>query len=99
MRGASMSIHSKMGLSFALLSLTLLCTVSAFAQFTGNIQGVVTDPSGAAIAQAKLTLVNNGTQVTASTTSDASGNYRFVSLAPGSYKITVEASGFAKSEA
>ena len=32
------------------------------------------------------------------TTSDASGNYRFVSLAPGNYKVTVEAAGFSKSE-
>src|ERR1700746_104727 len=94
-----MFIRLQLRSSFAVLSFTLLLTLTAFAQFTGNIQGVVTDPSGAAIAQAKLTLVNTGTQVTSSTTSDTSGNYRFVSLAPGKYKITVEASGFAKSEA
>jgi hypothetical protein len=76
----------------------LLLAGSARAQFTGNIQGTVEDPSGAAIAQAKVTLVNAATQVSATTTTDASGNYRFLSLAPGSYKITVEATGFAKAE-
>src|SRR5438874_8155970 len=80
----------------SVFTLTFVC--SAWAQFTGNIQGNVEDPSGAAVAQAKVTLVNLGTQVTASTTTDGSGNYRFLSLAPGSYKITVEAAGFTKSE-
>jgi hypothetical protein len=77
----------------------LLLAASSKAQFTGNIQGTVADPSGAAVAQAKIVLVNVATQVSASTTSDATGNYRFLSLAPGSYKIIVEATGFAKSEA
>ena len=38
------------------------------------------------------------TNVTQTTTSDEAGNFRFLSLAPGSYKVTVEATGFAKSE-
>src|SRR4029078_1054255 len=76
----------------------MLLTAPALAQFTGNIQGTVEDPSGAAIAQAKVALINAATQVSATTTTDASGGYRFLSLAPGSYKITVEADGFAKAE-
>src|SRR5438105_8405019 len=72
---------------------------SANAQFTGNIEGVVTDPSGGTIAAAKVTLVNVATSVSASTNSDTSGYYRFLSLAPGDYKIRVEASGFSTSEA
>ena len=43
-------------------------------------------------------MVNTATAGTAVATSDDAGNYRFVSLAPGQYKITVEAAGFAKSE-
>src|SRR5687767_830715 len=77
----------------------LLLTDSASAQFTGNIQGTVDDPSGAAVPQAKVTLVNAATQASATTTTDATGGFRFLSLAPGPYKITVEAAGFAKAEA
>src|SRR5437879_1287433 len=73
----------------------LLLTGSASAQFTGNIQGTVDDPSGAAIPQAKIALLNLATQASAVTTTDATGGFRFLSLAPGPYKITVEAAGFA----
>ena len=77
----------------------LLLAGSASAQFTGNIQGTVEDPSGAAIPQAKIALLNLATQASAATTTDATGGFRFLSLAPGPYKITVEAAGFAKAEA
>lgn len=76
----------------------LLLAGSSKAQYNGNIQGAITDPSGAAVAQAKVVLVNVATQISAVTESDASGDYRFLSLAPGSYKITVEAAGFSKAE-
>jgi hypothetical protein len=71
----------------------------AYAQFTSNIQGDVTDPTGAGVPKASVVLTNSATQVSSTTTTDASGNYRFVSLAPGSYKVTAQAPGFAKSEA
>ena len=82
-----------------LCSLFLLLTATAFAQFTGSIQGVVQDPSGAGVAKATVQLSNVATGVTQVTRSDGAGNYRFVSLAPGAYKITAEAGGFSKSEA
>src|SRR5439155_13451408 len=74
-------------------------TGSASAQFTANIQGRVEDPSGAAIPQAKIALLNLATQASAVTTTDAAGGFRFLSLAPGPYKTTVEAAGFARAEA
>jgi hypothetical protein len=80
-------------------SLFALWVVPAFAQFTANIQGVIQDPSGAGVAKAQIILVNTGTGVKQAATSDPSGNYRFVSLAPGNYRISVEAAGFSKSEA
>jgi len=76
----------------------MFSSTSVHAQFTANIQGTVEDPSGAAVAQAKVDLINTVTQVSANTTTDSSGSYRFLSLAPGSYKISVEAKGFSKSE-
>ncbi|MGA8311128.1 MAG: TonB-dependent receptor, partial [Terriglobales bacterium] len=76
-----------------------LCSPAAFAQFSANIQGFVQDPSGAGLAHAKVDLVNTATHVTATTTADSSGNYRFGSLPPGSYSVTAEAPGFSKSQA
>jgi uncharacterized membrane protein len=81
------------------VSLGQLCSTASFAQFTSSVQGVVLDPSGAGVSKATVRIVNTGTQVTQTATSDDAGNYRFVSLAPGSYKVTVEATGFSKSEA
>jgi hypothetical protein len=78
--------------------LAVLLASSAFAQFTASIQGVVQDQSGAGVAKATIQLVNVATGVTTVTTSDDSGDYRFVSLAPGNYKVTAEAAGFSKSQ-
>ena len=94
-----MQARSFVSWSVRVLFVVLVMASSTWAQFTGNIQGTVSDPSGAAVAQAKVTLINVATQVSATTTTDASGSYRFLSLAPGSYKITVEAAGFARAEA
>jgi hypothetical protein len=85
---------------YALLCASLgLLAIPAIAQFTASIQGVVHDQTGAGVAKASIELVNTATAVSNTATTDSSGNYRFVSLAPGEYKITVQAQGFAKSEA
>ena len=76
------------------VTLAVVLTASSWAQFSGSIQGMIQDPAGAVVPNAKVQLKNTETNVAASTTSDAEGNYRFVSLAPGSYQINVEASGF-----
>ena len=81
-----------------ILATLFIVSPAALAQFTANIQGIVQDPSGAGLASAKVDLVNKATHVTTATTADGSGNYRFSSLAPGSYSITAEAPGFAKSQ-
>ena len=77
----------------------MLCTIFSFGQFSGSIQGVVQDPSSAGVAKARVNLVNVSTNVTRTTTTDDSGNYTFPSVAPGAYKVSVEASGFSKAEA
>jgi hypothetical protein len=84
--------------SLRLLLISLWVAIPTWAQFTASIQGSVADPSGAAVTQAKITLENLATHVEATTNSDSEGSYRFVSLAPGSYKISVEAAGFSKAE-
>jgi len=87
---------SRPAICFALL--VLLSAASAFAQFTSSVQGTVQDPSGAGIAKATVRLLNVATNAAQTAASDEAGNFRFLSLAPGSYRVTVEASGFAKSE-
>ena len=82
-----------LAMSFALLM--LLSAANCYAQFNGNVQGNVEDGTGAAIPKAKVTLVNAATKVSSEAMSDASGDYRFVSLAPGSYEISASAAGFA----
>src|SRR6266446_9329373 len=89
-----MQARSFVSWSIRVLIVVLVMASSTWAQFTGNIQGTVSDPSSAAVAQAKVDLVNVVTKVSATTNTDASGSYRFLSLAPGSYKISVEAAGF-----
>ncbi|HEY7617141.1 MAG TPA: carboxypeptidase-like regulatory domain-containing protein, partial [Terriglobales bacterium] len=93
-----MSANATYRRSLSFIVFTLLAATLSYAQFTGNIQGTVQDPSGAGIPKATVTLVNQANEVTSTTTTDTGGNYRFVSLAPGPYKLTVEASGFRKTE-
>ncbi|MBN9617285.1 MAG: collagen-binding protein [Acidobacteriales bacterium 59-55] len=82
-----------------ILSLScLLQTAVCFAQFSGAVQGSVLDPSTNAIPAATVTIVNAGTQVTRTTTTDNSGVYRFASLAPGNYAVSAQASGFSTSK-
>jgi len=76
----------------------LLFSLTALAQYSGNVQGVITDPSEAAIANASVRLRNVDTGIEQSDATGSSGNYRFTSLAPGNYVLTAESSGFRKTE-
>ena len=80
--------------SIRLLATVFLITGPAWAQFSASVQGTIADPSGAVVVGAKVSLVNTVTHVSASTTSSATGLYRFLSLAPGSYTISVNAPNF-----
>ncbi|HET6181861.1 MAG TPA: TonB-dependent receptor, partial [Candidatus Sulfotelmatobacter sp.] len=83
---------------FLLVVLLLLCTVASSAQYSGNIQGVVSDPAGAAITGASVQLLDVDTGVSSTTKTSDTGNYRFSSLPPGNYVVTAEAAGFRKTE-
>ena len=66
-----------------------------FAQQTlGNVRGSVKDSAGAAVASAKVTIVEKNTNKTITTTSAETGDYEFKNLPVGEYKITIEAQGF-----
>jgi len=76
---------------FAVLALAF----SAFAQVqNGQFSGTITDPTGAAIANAKVVITQPATNLTVSITTNSSGNYIAKELPPGTYKLTAEASGF-----
>jgi hypothetical protein len=69
----------------------------AFAQstLTGGISGKVTDPQGASIPNAAVTVTNVGTNKEATATSDSDGGFRVANLDPGTYSIKVAVAGFA----
>lgn len=79
------------------VALCLFFALSAFcfAQTEqGAITGLVTDQSGAAVPQAKISAINTSTQVTATTESSDGGNYKIPYLLPGPYTLVAEKSGF-----
>src|SRR5512135_1996588 len=79
----------------ALCPLLLISSVPSAGQVqNGQFTGVVTDPTGAVIAGATVTVKNLDTGLTLTTTSNESGLYTARELSVGRYSITVEASGF-----
>jgi len=74
--------------------LLFLSSLRCYAQFSGNIQGVVSDQTGATINDAHVLLRNQDTGIEIGAVTRDSGNYRFSSLAPGNYTVSVDASGF-----
>jgi Carboxypeptidase regulatory-like domain len=60
----------------------------------GQVNGTVTDPSGAIISGATVRLTNQGTQVTKQAKANANGYFLFTNVLPGSYILSVEQSGF-----
>jgi hypothetical protein len=76
------------------LAFSLVLTAGLFAQTTG-INGTVTDPTGAVIPNAALSLVNTQTGAQREVVSDTQGRYSIPQVPPGSYKLTAKASGFA----
>ena len=61
---------------------------------TGNIQGTVTDTSGAVVAKASVSLTNRSTQVVRTSLSDNAGVYVFPGVPIGTYDLAVSAPGF-----
>jgi hypothetical protein len=81
------------------VSLLSLFLVPAYGQKTeGTIEGVVTDPAGAVVPNAAVTITNTGTAQTRSISSDASGFYAAPQLSPGKYEVVVKAASFKESK-
>ena len=82
------------------LSIVLLMVSAAIAQeSTGTISGTATDPSGAVVPQAEITVTNIQTGVERKISSNSSGLFVLTNLAVGNYTLTAKATGFKNFEA
>lgn len=79
-----------------LSGLLALFGAAAHAQFRTSIQGTVTDPQGAIVPGAKLTLKDNANNNTMVRTSNSAGVFNFNALPPDHFTLTAEAPGFQK---
>ncbi len=91
-------------LSSAVMALMLVAilfsvTQSTFAQttVTGDLAGVVTDPTGATVASAKVTVKADATGETYTAATNGSGEFRVSLLRPGTYTVVVSSTGFSDS--
>jgi hypothetical protein len=81
-------------LTAVLLVLGLAPTLQFGQAVNGSLVGTITDSTGAVAPGAQVKLTEEGTDVTLTGTTDASGNYSFADVKPSTYKVTVEKSGF-----
>jgi len=85
----------KMSLLFAIFA-CLSLTRFASAQYRAGLQGTVTDPTGAVVPAASVTILDKETNQSQTVKTDGGGTYTFNRLAPASYAVSAEAKGFAK---
>jgi len=85
--------------TFAILAVALLILASGGAVWSQTVQGVitgaVTDPTGAVVPGATVTITNTGTNISQNTTTGSDGSYRFPLVPPGTYTLEVKAANFA----
>ena len=96
---SSLSRRSRAGfcvIALAIASVISLIPHNAFAQASAGITGTITDPSGAVVPNAKITITNTETSTSSATTSSSAGTYTLKGLLPGKYTVTAEAPGFKK---
>ncbi len=91
-----MNRRSRLGL---LLMLAMLMSIGVSAQtISGSIAGTVTDQAGAALSGAAVKIVEGAKSITLSATTDSEGRFVFPTVTPGTYTLSIEASGFKRSE-
>jgi hypothetical protein len=95
-KGHLPSLRMLLGSGATLFLWILMAGVLAAAQSTGraNLTGVVTDPNGAVVVGAKITVTNTETNVTSASVTNGTGYFEIDSLDAGIYKVTAAAPGF-----
>ena len=88
-----MRIKTTLSLAFSLIA---LCGIALGQTITGNINGRVTDPSGAVVVGVQVTATNVATQVPTSTTTNKEGLYSIRFLPVGQYSVSFQATGFSR---
>ncbi len=85
-----------MKVRYLLFLILACCPTVVFGQvsLTGQIRGVVTDPTGAVLPNASLTVTSSALMAERKATTGADGSYLFDSLPPGTYQLTVTADGY-----
>ena len=75
-----------------------MITAIAWSQssYTASVRGSITDPTGAAVPRAKVTITETERNVPHSAVTDEAGRYSLTALPPGKYTLAVEAQGFKK---
>ena len=95
--GVDLCISRLFTVALVTLLLFAIAPVSK-AQFSSQLQGEVTDTTGAAVEGAQIEVMQIDTGVKWTQTTDSGGNFRFSSLAPGEYKVNVHSTGFGPKE-
>jgi hypothetical protein len=85
-------------LSLLVIAAVMAPSLMAQSLISGDMTGTVTDPSGAVVSGATVTLKSDSTGATRTTTTGSNGTFRFSLLSPGNYTITVTAGNFSKAE-
>ena len=81
------------GVLFAMMCL-MMCVPGLHAQTTASLSGTITDPTGAVIPGAQITLTDTVTGAQRKTTSNGAGAFTMTALLPGTYDLAVDAKGF-----
>src|ERR1700746_2140091 len=87
---------AKTPLMWLIVVLTAALRAGAQTSTTGDIAGVVTDPTAAVVSGAPITLRNIDTGSSTSTTTNTQGSYNFSLLQPGNYSVSANVAGFQK---
>ncbi len=93
---ARWNVRSLRAVCFVIVVSLLLSMLLAAQGASGRILGRVADPTGAVLAHAKITLTNEATGISRDATTNDSGDYSFVDVAPGTYTVQFELAGFKK---
>lgn len=89
-----MKLRFALVVAFLLISICLISTSASAQTFRGTILGTVSDPQGAVVSAAKVTVHNVNTGLERSTQTSADGSYSVPELPTGTYTVTVSQSGF-----
>ena len=93
---AQPSNWSRIAIWFASIAILVVFTATAGAQDNASITGTVSDPSGAAVVNASITITNVATGQVRHTVSNSSGDFLLANLGAGQYNLEAAAPGFQK---